>query len=319
MSFKLYSKPNSKSRRKSYPQYQPIPKSIDREFKLTLDVFDTKEDCPARIRPNWPKEIIPWWTPSHANEKPPYSYATLIAHAILTSQEGRLTLNDIYLWISDHYKAYSIGVGGWQNSIRHNLSLNKKWFQRIERKRTQASTGKGSFWTLVPGAEQVFLENLTQENGTISSTKKYRFTPSTSLSSLCQVASDVKDPFYTTFRLTNKRGSFDSSQESDSDEDSRPDRALCKRSRTLTRSSSLSSASSSPSDLCLLSSGSNGPQAVHDPIYLSSDPTSLFFTTPPVYEPLWSAEDSCLLTQAYSLDNSFYNPSHPFVSMSSVL
>lgn len=114
MSFKLYSKSNAKSRRKSYPQYQPIPKSIDREFKLTLDVFDTKEDCPARIRPNWPKEIIPWWTPSHANEKPPYSYATLIAHAILTSQEGRLTLNDIYLWISDHYKAYSIGVGGWQ-------------------------------------------------------------------------------------------------------------------------------------------------------------------------------------------------------------
>lgn len=194
-----------------------------------------------------------------------------------------------------------------QNSIRHNLSLNKKWFQRIERKRTQASTGKGSFWTLVPGAEQVFLENLTQENGTLSSTKRYRLTPSTS--SLCPVASDGKDPAYTTFRLTHKRGSLDASQASDSDEDSRPDRTLCKRSRPLTRSSSLSSASSSPSDLGLLSPGANGPQTIQDPIYLSSDPTSLFFTTPPVYAPFWSTEDSCLFTQAYPLDDVFYNPS----------
>lgn len=43
------------------------------------------------------------------------------------------------------------------------MSLNKKWFQKLERKPTQKSVGKGSYWTLYPRAEQVFIESLTQE------------------------------------------------------------------------------------------------------------------------------------------------------------
>ncbi|KAI8975055.1 hypothetical protein BDF20DRAFT_822917, partial [Mycotypha africana] len=104
--------------------------------------------CPARTRPNWPKQIIPWWTASYPTEKPPYSYATLIAHAILSSKDGRLTLNDIYNWIAKHYPSFTVGSGGWQNSIRHNLSLNKKWFCKIDRRPTQANPGKGCYWTL---------------------------------------------------------------------------------------------------------------------------------------------------------------------------
>lgn len=75
---------------------------------------DDLETCPSRTRPSWPRQINPWWKPADRHEKPPYSYATLIAHAILSSKDGRLTLSDIYKWISEAYPYYQRGVKGWQ-------------------------------------------------------------------------------------------------------------------------------------------------------------------------------------------------------------
>ncbi|KAI8642560.1 hypothetical protein BD408DRAFT_443436 [Parasitella parasitica] len=46
----------------------------------------------------------------------------------------------------------------WQNSIRHNLSV-KKAFAKLERE-TSIASGKGCFWTIVPGYEQQFIDNL---------------------------------------------------------------------------------------------------------------------------------------------------------------
>ncbi|KAK4517592.1 uncharacterized protein ATC70_000932 [Mucor velutinosus] len=151
-------------------QQQPQKKPNELKFKIESVGIHPEDDddldmCPARVRPSWPKQIIPWWVPSHPKEKPPYSYATLIAHAILASKDGRLTLNDIYTWISKNYPTFSVGNGGWQNSIRHNLSLNKKWFYKIDRRPTQANPGKGCYWTLIAGTEQIFIDNLTQEGG----------------------------------------------------------------------------------------------------------------------------------------------------------
>ncbi|CEP06992.1 hypothetical protein [Parasitella parasitica] len=145
-------------------------KSSELKFKMESVGIHPEDDddldmCPARTRPSWPKKIIPWWVASDPNEKPPYSYATLIAHAILSSKDGRLTLNDIYQWISQKYPVFSMGNGGWQNSIRHNLSLNKKWFYKIDRRPTQANPGKGCYWALIAGTEQIFIDNLTQEGG----------------------------------------------------------------------------------------------------------------------------------------------------------
>lgn len=76
--------------------------------------------------------------------KPPYSYASLITQAILDSPDHRLTLNMIYLWIMEKYPYYRSRNCGWQNSIRHNLSLNQ-CFKRLER---TGSKGKGSWWTV---------------------------------------------------------------------------------------------------------------------------------------------------------------------------
>lgn len=87
--------------------------------------------------------------------KPPHSYAQLIGMAILRSAKRRLTLAQIYKWISDNYSFYNPNDAGWQNSIRHNLSLHKN-FIKIERPKDDP--GKGNYWGIEPGTEFQFLK-----------------------------------------------------------------------------------------------------------------------------------------------------------------
>ncbi|KAF2207108.1 hypothetical protein CERZMDRAFT_122778 [Cercospora zeae-maydis SCOH1-5] len=86
--------------------------------------------------------------------KPPHSYAELIGMAILRSEHRRLTLAQIYKWISDNFAFYRESEGGWQNSIRHNLSLNKNF---IKQERPKDDPGKGNYWVIKPGEERPFL------------------------------------------------------------------------------------------------------------------------------------------------------------------
>lgn len=88
-----------------------------------------------------------------ASIKPPYSYAAMIALSIMVSGMGQLTLSQIYQWISSHFPFYKLGDSGWQNSIRHNLSLNSAFF-----KGGKSSDGKGHFWRLTPGQELKILK-----------------------------------------------------------------------------------------------------------------------------------------------------------------
>ncbi|KAH7354067.1 fork head domain-containing protein [Plectosphaerella cucumerina] len=80
--------------------------------------------------------------------KPQFSYAQMITQAIMNTAEGKLNLNGIYNFITTNYAYYRHQpAAGWQNSIRHNLSLNKS-FDKIARSTDEP--GKGMKWQIVP-------------------------------------------------------------------------------------------------------------------------------------------------------------------------
>ena len=111
--------------------------------------------------------------PASPDEKPNYPYPTLIRAAILGSPRKALTLQGIYdalearfEWFREHRddKAWKVSLPSLppstnttsrprcsrltarhQNSIRHNLSLNKL-FRRLER--PPREPGKGCYWTV---------------------------------------------------------------------------------------------------------------------------------------------------------------------------
>ncbi|MCJ1275658.1 Forkhead box protein J1 [Puttea exsequens] len=98
--------------------------------------------------------------------KPHYSYAMLIGMAILRAPGRRLTLAQIYKWISDTFSHYRLGENGWQNSIRHNLSLNKAF---VKQERPKDDPGKGNYWAIKAGWEAQFFKDKATRRPTSSS------------------------------------------------------------------------------------------------------------------------------------------------------
>ncbi|XP_063218152.1 forkhead box protein K1 [Bacillus rossius redtenbacheri] len=102
-----------------------------------------------------PPPVSEPYSPPKDDSKPPYSYAQLIVQAIASAQDKQLTLSGIYSYITKNYPYYRTADKGWQNSIRHNLSLNR-YFIKVPR--SQEEPGKGSFWRIDPQSEGKLIE-----------------------------------------------------------------------------------------------------------------------------------------------------------------
>ncbi|BGO91639.1 hypothetical protein NBRC10512_008087 [Rhodotorula toruloides] len=111
---------------------------------------------PAKPRPSpyAPAPLPPGVPPPDAapadnrTAKPPYTYASLIAQAINSSSAKKLTLHEIYDWVTDKWPYFLENQKGWQNSIRHNLTPTRG-FLKVVREKDDLS-GKGSFWEIDP-------------------------------------------------------------------------------------------------------------------------------------------------------------------------
>lgn len=121
-------------------------------------------------------------------QKPKLSYIALISQAIHSKVDGKITLKEIYQFIVDRYPYYRYNKSRWQNSIRHNLSLNQ-CFQRLPREQGLKSN-KVSFWTIRPNLDQfneVIYRKMNERNGNLYFKNKIQFDDSVLMrKSFCQ-------------------------------------------------------------------------------------------------------------------------------------
>uniref|UniRef100_A0A8C5GKG4 Fork-head domain-containing protein n=1 Tax=Gouania willdenowi TaxID=441366 RepID=A0A8C5GKG4_GOUWI len=78
--------------------------------------------------------------------KPPHSHSSLIYMAMQASEQPKVTLSTIYKWIKEN-----------SNSIRHTLSLNKR-FKKVPRQKDEP--GRGGFWKINPDHSDMCVNRL---------------------------------------------------------------------------------------------------------------------------------------------------------------
>lgn len=123
----------------------------------------SKTDEPGRHREMMPipdAEAFPAIDAGDDSGKPPYTYAQMIALAIWKAPNRRRTLSQIYDFIRTTW-CYYRKDDTWENSIRHNLSLHKKFFEK--QARAKDDPGKGNYWLIIPGNERELLDVYLKE------------------------------------------------------------------------------------------------------------------------------------------------------------
>lgn len=163
-------------------QYNPFPSTSSRNHQASQGYHHQMTSTPGRPHPGTPlafrstekeprskgspsvyprgmmldsTEDIDYSKDSAKELKPPHSYAQLIGQAIMSSPEEMLTLANIYDHIKTRYAFFRHTNAGWQNSIRHNLSLNKS-FEKVARRTDEP--GKGMKWKIVDSEREEFVK-----------------------------------------------------------------------------------------------------------------------------------------------------------------
>ncbi|CAD5212036.1 unnamed protein product [Bursaphelenchus okinawaensis] len=121
-------------------------------------------DPPAHVTQQLDEEL--------GQDKPPYSYVALIVMAISSAPNRQMTLSQIYNYIEKRFLFYrhsdSKRKRGWQNSIRHNLSLNDCFIKKARDGVGPVNDRKGNYWTLAPNFNEMF------ENGNYKRRKRMK-------------------------------------------------------------------------------------------------------------------------------------------------
>ena len=146
------------------PSGQQTPTPYQRDTSSSDSSYSISDDLD--ITPVSEKSAISQNNRQFAAAKPPYSYIALITMALESSPTSRMTLNQIYNYIIDIFPFYKDNQKRWQNSIRHNLSLNDCF---VKVPRAPGRPGKGAHWAMHRECKDMFADGSFQRR-----TKKFK-------------------------------------------------------------------------------------------------------------------------------------------------
>ncbi|KAI8932260.1 hypothetical protein NX059_010461 [Plenodomus lindquistii] len=99
-------------------------------------------------------------------------YAQLIYQALLHADNHTMILRDIYDWFKKHTdKAAASETKGWQNSIRHNLSMNGA-FEKVDQPGEESR--KGFMWRLSASALREGVKSTTRYRSKVPNKRAHR-------------------------------------------------------------------------------------------------------------------------------------------------
>lgn len=129
----------------------------------------TRESTPHDSMSPYPTNSEPEAEVSVDKEQP---YAQLIYQALLHADGHTMILRDIYDWFKKHTdKATASETKGWQNSIRHNLSMNGA-FEKVDQPGEESR--KGFMWRLSADAIREGVKSTTRYRSKVPNKRGYR-------------------------------------------------------------------------------------------------------------------------------------------------
>lgn len=147
----------------SPPQSPTQPRTTT---KLSSVLFEDESDGCSSIKPWLPSASLspesPKWCSQPQLQRPLYSFSCLTFLAIEASPRKRLSVKEIYSWITQNFPYYrSVPSGSWKNSIRHNLSFNQ-CFTKVDKNllTMRDFSGKGSLWSINPEFRPLLVDSL---------------------------------------------------------------------------------------------------------------------------------------------------------------
>eukprot|EP00123_Amoebidium_parasiticum_P001450 comp12546_c0_seq1/m.7538 comp12546_c0_seq1/g.7538 ORF comp12546_c0_seq1/g.7538 comp12546_c0_seq1/m.7538 type:complete len:303 (-) comp12546_c0_seq1:180-1088(-) len=148
------------ARYNSRPEASPPRPSVPRRASMgSMELSDSLTNLAwlSALGSNTNTNTAPTRSPGEykgSDARPPFSYASLITKALLSSNNGTLTFNDLCEWIATHFPFYRMADPSWQTAVRHALSLNK-CFRRVSTPHAKPLLDdRSSLWALTEEARE---------------------------------------------------------------------------------------------------------------------------------------------------------------------
>ncbi|KAF7256922.1 hypothetical protein EG68_05775 [Paragonimus skrjabini miyazakii] len=125
-----------------------LPVSMDTVDVSTSNLFITLDELEPELRDKYRDD---------SSTCPPFTFHSLIYMSMQCLKRHKVTLKDIYTWITDNFAFFRCQTNDWQEALRQNLT-SSRCFQRVPRRKEEPG-GKGDLWRLNPELQSQLVNN----------------------------------------------------------------------------------------------------------------------------------------------------------------